>query len=169
MLHLSSRILILFPQKWTKAQEVWGVRRLQRFCWVRETLSVAGLGRMVQVFQAAHLHEVSLWNWRAQQNTHWPPVCSLLCPLIFNKSAAKPTVFKTFNKGISQTGSQPCKPACSQWAWRVVNRQKTQSVIILAASQQPKVSQPTSRKEPPRPNLIIPLALFTDHSKLSEE
>lgn len=163
MLHLSPRILILFPHKWTKAQKVWGAEVL-----LREALSVAGLCRLLKVFQAAHLQEVSLWNWRAQQNTHWPPVCSLLCPLIFNKWAAITTVFKTFNQGISQPGSQPCNPACSQRAWRVVNQQKTQSVIIPAASQQPKVSQPTSRKEPPPPNSIIPLALFTDHSKLSE-
>lgn len=146
MLHLSSRILILFPHKWTKAQKVWDVRRLQRFCSLREALPVAGLCRLAKMFQAAHMHEVSLWDWRVQQNTRWPPLCSLLSPLIFNKWAAKPTVFKTFNKGISQAGSQRCKPARSQWAWRVVNRQKTQSVIILAASQQPRsANQPAGK------------------------
>lgn len=40
---------------------------------------------------------------------------------------------------------------------------------MLAASQQLKVSQPTSLKEPAGPNLIIPLALITDHGELSAE
>ena len=46
---------------------------------------------------------------------------------------------------------------------------QTRSVIMLAASRQLKVSQPTSPKEPGGPKVIIPLALITDHCVLSAE
>ncbi|KAK1888271.1 putative NAD(P)H-dependent D-xylose reductase xyl1, partial [Dissostichus eleginoides] len=43
------------------------------------------------------------------------------------------------------------------------------SVILRAASQQPKVSHPTRLKEPPGSDLIIPLALIADHRELPTE
>lgn len=70
-----------------------------------------------------------------------------------------------------QAAGQTSPPTCRQSISLPTGRPPRTPVLhcAIAASQRLKVSQPTSPNEPAGPNLIIALALITDHGELSAE